>query len=204
MAFQAVAITSIEANSERFLPNNFVVSRKKSLSRMATGIPIIGPSSGIAARSPAVAPGPEKKTAAAPAKDPPVTTSGPKDDSQKCSTPSSVRRFQRRLAGSGAHGDLNAALELAPPDARDVLERAAVADRNLQPDVEARTLIGAAARRELHSHARLEDPVAMDEDRTARLAIDSLNDTDRSRAMAAAESLLGWLDRRTGERNSGG
>ena len=108
------------------------------------------------------------------------------------------------VAMAEAAGDLERALEVAAPDARDVLERAAVADLNLQPDVEARTLIGAAARRELHSHARLEDPVAMDEDRTARLAIDSLNDTDRSRAMAAAESLLGWLDRRSGERYGGG
>ena len=64
-------------------------------------------------------------------------------------------------------------------------------------------LIGAAARRELNAHARLGDPVAIGEDRTARLDIDALNDTDRSRAMAAAESLLGWLDRRAGERNDG-
>jgi DNA primase len=100
-------------------------------------------------------------------------------------------------------GDLERALEVAAPDARDVLERAAVADLNLQPEVEARTLIGAAARRELNSHARLSDPAAMEEDRAARLDIDALNDTDRSRAMAAAESLLGWLDRRSGERNDG-
>jgi len=101
-------------------------------------------------------------------------------------------------------GDLERALEVAAPDARDVLERAAVADLNLQPEVEARTLISAAARRELHAHARLTDPAAMEEDRAARLAIEALNDTDRSRAMSAAESLLGWLDRRTGERNGGG
>ena len=101
-------------------------------------------------------------------------------------------------------GDLERALEVAAPDARDVLERAAVADLNLQPEVEARTLISAAARRELNAHARLGDPVAMEEDRAARLDIEALNDTDRSRAMSAAESLLGWLDRRSGERNGGG
>jgi DNA primase len=106
------------------------------------------------------------------------------------------------MAASG--GDLERALEVAAPDAREVLERAAVADLNLQPDVEARTLIGAAARRELSTHARLGDSAAMEEDRAARLDIDALNDTDRSRAMASAESLLGWLDRRSGERNSGG
>jgi DNA primase len=108
------------------------------------------------------------------------------------------------VAMADTGGDLERALEVAAPDARDVLERAAVADLNLQPDVEARTLIGAAARRELQSHARLGDPAAMDEDRNARLDIDALNDTDRLRAMGAAESLLGWLDRRSGERNGGG
>ena len=106
------------------------------------------------------------------------------------------------LAEAGPN-NLQQALELATPDAREVLERAAVADLNLQPDVEARTLIGAAARRELTAHARLGDPAAMEEDRAARLDIDALNDTDRSRAQAAAESLLGWLHRRSGERNGG-
>jgi DNA primase len=106
------------------------------------------------------------------------------------------------MAESG--GDLQQALEVAAPDAREVLERAAVADLNLQPDVEARTLIGAAARRELTAHARLSDPAAIEEDRAARLDLDALNDTDRARALAAAESLLGWLDRRTEERNDGG
>jgi DNA primase len=108
------------------------------------------------------------------------------------------------VAMAEAGGDLQQALDVAAPDAREVLERAAVADLNLQPDVEARTLIGAAARRELTAHARLSDPAAIEEDRAARLDIDALNDTDRSRALAAAESLLGWLDRRTGERNDGG
>ena len=51
------------------------------------------------------------------------------------------------LAESG--GDLQEALEMVAPDARDVLERAAVADLNLVPDVEAKTLIAAAVRREL-------------------------------------------------------
>ncbi len=106
------------------------------------------------------------------------------------------------MAESG--GDLDQALRVAAPDAREVLERAAVADLNLQPEVEARTLIGAAARRELTAHARLADPAAIEEDRAARLDIDALNDTDRSCAMAAAESLLGWLDRRAEERNGGG
>jgi DNA primase len=106
------------------------------------------------------------------------------------------------LADSG--GDLQRALEIAQPDARDVLERAAVADLNLVPDVEARTLIGAAARRELRNRSRLTDPVAIAEDTSARLDVEALNDTDRIRGLAAAESLLGWLDRRARERSSGG
>jgi len=108
------------------------------------------------------------------------------------------------VAMAAASGDLERALEVAAPDARDVLERAAVADLNLQPDVEARTLIGAATRRELRSRSRLIDPATIEEDRAARLAVDALNDTDRARALAAAESLLGWLDRRSAERDSGG
>ena len=45
------------------------------------------------------------------------------------------------LALAEAGGDLAAALELADPEAREVLERAAVADLDVQPDVEARNLI---------------------------------------------------------------
>ena len=103
-----------------------------------------------------------------------------------------------------AHGDLQQALEAASPDAREVLERAAVADLNLVPDVEARTLIGAAARRELRSRARLVDSATIEEDRAARLELEALNDTDRDRALAAADALLGWLDRRSQERHDGG
>jgi DNA primase len=103
-----------------------------------------------------------------------------------------------------AHGDLQQALEAASPDAREVLERAAVADLNLVPDVEARTLIGAAARRELRSRSRLVDSATIEEDRAARLELEALNDTDRERALAAADALLGWLDRRSQERQDGG
>jgi DNA primase len=108
------------------------------------------------------------------------------------------------LAMAQAGGDLGNALEAAPPDAREVLERAAVADLNLQPDIEARTLIGAAARRELKARSRLVDTAAIEEDRAARLDVEALGDIDPARSAAAAESLLGWLDRRSGERDSGG
>ncbi len=107
------------------------------------------------------------------------------------------------VALADAHGDLQQALETAAPDAREVLERAAVADLNLVPDVEARTLIGASVRRELRVRSRLTDTGSIHEDRAARLDLDALNDTDRARGLAAADALLGWLDRRSQERDSG-
>ncbi len=104
---------------------------------------------------------------------------------------------------AGADGDLRTALEQAPPEAREVLERVAVADLQLDPEVEATTLIAAAARRELRQRTRLTDPAAIKEDRQARLDLDALNGLDRERGRAAAESLLTWLDRRAEERSGG-
>ncbi len=100
-------------------------------------------------------------------------------------------------------GDLTAALASAPPDARDVLERASVADLELDATVEARTLIAAAARRELRRRTGLVDVVSVEEDRAARLDVETLNGTDGESALVAAESLLGWLHRRTRERSAG-
>src|SRR6056297_1229336 len=62
------------------------------------------------------------------------------------------------LADAG--GDLRSALETAAPDARQVLERAAVADLNLTPEVEARTLIGAAVRRHLRPRSSVSTPAS--------------------------------------------
>lgn len=107
------------------------------------------------------------------------------------------------VALADARGDLSKALEIANPDAREVLERAAVTDLNLVPDVEARTLIGAAARRELRQRSRLVDAASIEEDRAAHLELEALNGTDRERALAAADALLGWLDRRSQERHDG-
>ncbi len=104
---------------------------------------------------------------------------------------------------AGADGDLRIALEQAPPEAREVLERVAVADLRLDPEVEATTLIAAAARRELRQRTQLTDPVAIEEDRQARLDLDALNGLDRERGRVAAESLLTWLDRRAEERSGG-
>jgi DNA primase len=105
------------------------------------------------------------------------------------------------LAGSG--GDLQGALELVAPDAREVLERAAVADLTLDAQVEAKTLIAAAVRRELRARVGLTEREAIDDDRQARLDVELLSDPDKQRGLAAAESLLGWLNRRSEERLGG-
>ena len=98
-------------------------------------------------------------------------------------------------------GTLTGALEIAAPDARDVLERTAVADLDLDASVEARSLIAAATRRELRYRTGLVDAASLEEDRAARLDLMALSETDQPRALAAAESLLGWLHRRTEERS---
>ncbi len=100
-------------------------------------------------------------------------------------------------------GSLTGALEIAAPDARDVLERAAVADLELDASVEARSLIAASTRRELKFRTSLVDAASLEEDRAARLDLMALSETDEARALAAAESLLGWLHRRTEERSHG-
>lgn len=101
------------------------------------------------------------------------------------------------LALAEVDGELNAALEVAPPDSREVLERAAVADLQIDPLIEAKTLIAAAVRREVRNRTGLTDPDSIEEDRQARLDVQALNEADQDRALMAAESLLGWLNRRT-------
>ena len=85
-----------------------------------------------------------------------------------------------------------------------VLERAAVADLDLDAEVEARTLIAAAARRELRQRSRTADRAVIEEDTPARLDLHQLAGTDGAAARTAAESLLAWLHRRTEERTAGG
>ena len=76
-------------------------------------------------------------------------------------------RWRRRAAS------IAAALELADPDARELLERAAVADIDAEPFVEACNLIAAAVRRELARRVRITDPEAMRADREARRSLES-------------------------------
>jgi DNA primase len=106
------------------------------------------------------------------------------------------------LALAGAEGDLEAAIVAADPDAREVLERAAVADLDVDAEAEARNLIAAASRRQLAHRAGIGDAGQIREDREARLHLEELGTANMG--VAAAEWLLGWLHRRMEERSGGG
>lgn len=106
------------------------------------------------------------------------------------------RRAFVALASAG--GSLDAALEEADPEAREVLERAAVADLDADPEIEAFNLIAAAVRRELGRRLRITDHDEIRADAEARQQLDLLS--TRGPDQLAAESLLGWLKRRTEER----
>ena len=106
------------------------------------------------------------------------------------------RRAFAALASTG--GALDAALREADPEAREVIERAAVADLDADPEIEAFNLIAAAVRRELGRRLRITDPDEIREDSEARVRLEALSTRDS--AQSAGEWLLGWLKRRTGER----
>ena len=106
------------------------------------------------------------------------------------------RRAFLALAGSG--GNIEAALEQADPEAREVLERAAVTDIDADPEIEAMSLIAAAVRRELSRRLKLTDSALIREDVEARLHLEEL--LIPQAPQAAAEWLLGWLQRRNEER----
>ena len=110
------------------------------------------------------------------------------------------RRAFLVLAAAG--GDLDAAIESADPDAREVLARAAVADLDVDPDAEARNLIAAAVRRQLARRAGIVDAEHIREDRDARLHLEELGSANAG--AGSAEWLLGWLHRRMEERSGGG
>ena len=106
------------------------------------------------------------------------------------------------LALAAADGNLDAAIEAADPDAREVLERSAVADLDVDPEAEARNLIAAAVRRELASGRSSSGADEIRDDREARLLVEDLGDPIDG--AAAAEGLLGWLHRRMEQRSAGG
>ena len=95
------------------------------------------------------------------------------------------------LAVAAGGGSVAAALDLADPDAREFLERAAVTDVDADPVLEARNLIAAATRRQL---AQMVSTTGTDQLRAiteARVSLDQIDDPER--ADLAAEALLGWL-----------
>jgi len=106
------------------------------------------------------------------------------------------RRAFAALAATG--GSVEAAIEAADPEAREVLERAAVADVDADPEMEAMNLISAAVRRGLSLRLRITDPVQIREDAEARVHLEHL--LLRDTPQLAAEWLLGWLQRRSEER----
>ena len=95
------------------------------------------------------------------------------------------------LAVAESAGAIELALELADPEAREFLERAAVADVDADPVLEARNLIAAATRRRLAASVHVTDPDAVHALRDARLALEEIEQTDAGDA--GAETLLGWL-----------
>ena len=102
-----------------------------------------------------------------------------------------ARRAFLSVAESG--GAIEPALEIADPEAREFLERAAVADVDADPLLEARNLIAAATRRRLAQMVVDIAPDQLPAIRDARLQLDQMEDPER--ADVAAEALLGWLQR---------
>jgi len=100
-------------------------------------------------------------------------------------------------AVAAAEGVLDAALELADPEAREILERAAVADLDADPEIEAFNLIAAAVRRKLGTRLRITDHDEIRADSEARKQLDNLS--VRGLEQDAAVALLRWLELRTEE-----
>jgi DNA primase len=100
-----------------------------------------------------------------------------------------ARRAFLAVAESG--GAIERALDLADPEARELLERAAVADVDADPVMESRNLISATVRRLLSRQVSVTDPEALHAMREARLALERIDDPEH--ADDAAEALLGWI-----------
>ena len=98
------------------------------------------------------------------------------------------------LALAESNGNLDNALSLADPEAREVLERAAVADIEADGRREAMNLLSAAVRRELAGHRGVTDPEMLLSDRDARLQLELLE--DRHASENAAAFLLEWVSER--------
>ena len=95
------------------------------------------------------------------------------------------------LAVAEASGELESAIDAADPEAREILERAAVIDIEADGRAEALNLLAAAVRRALSSHRGITDPDVLRADRDARLNLEALE--SRETSDAAATALLEWL-----------
>ncbi|MBU3704336.1 MAG: DNA primase [Ilumatobacteraceae bacterium] len=85
---------------------------------------------------------------------------------------------------------VEAAIEAADPEAREVLERAVVVDIDANGRAEAFNLLSAAVRRELAARRGVTDPNVLRADRDARLHLEKLESPEGD---SAAAFLLGWL-----------
>ena len=103
------------------------------------------------------------------------------------------------LAVAEGDGSVERSLGLADPEAREMIERAAVADIDADPAAEGRNLIAAAVRRELGRRVNETDPVEILANRDARVALEQFDEP--AAGNDAAELLLGWLQRRNEERD---
>ena len=99
---------------------------------------------------------------------------------------------RRAFDALAAHpGDLPGAVSAADPYAREVLERAAIVDIEIDPEVEVRHLAATAVRRALRSTGAPVDPSRLAADAEARRLVEVLHDPERGRD--ALDRLLGWL-----------
>ncbi len=94
-------------------------------------------------------------------------------------------------------GDLDAAIAAADPDARELLERLAVADVEADPTTEARALIVSACRREIGRMRGGSDPQIGRELTEVKQQLELLEDP--TAGSVAADWLLSWLLRRNEE-----
>ena len=96
-------------------------------------------------------------------------------------------------------GDINKAIELADPEARELLEEIAVRDIEADPLAEAHNLIGAATRRLISELGREAADLSLGAELAeAKRRAESLDDPQRG--AESADWLLDWLLRRTEER----
>jgi len=105
-------------------------------------------------------------------------------------------------AQSGGANLLDAALAAADPEVCELLERAAVADIDVEPVPVAFNLIGLAVRRTLARRTGITDPDEIRADRDARLRLEELDDARL--APAASEALLGWIAAKNTRTGGGG